>query len=167
MFVLIFCLCVLSVRLASSSSSPHGPSHHFLLDLLHHLPLPALHSYKGRSLLFHGRLPGPCQWVFPHRIYYILFHLYQGPRLHVFILSLSVSRRSVCDERGHHLHGDESRVEKWEWCLRIRLRPGLAGFPSHAHQWLHLHCPEEERMRVQASGIVVELRTLLRWQTVT
>ncbi len=93
--------------------------------------------------------------------------LIQGLHLHVFILSLSVSQRSVCDEWGHHLHGDESGAEKGEWWLRIRLHPGLAGFSSHAHQWLHLHCPEEERMRVQASGIVVELRTLLRWQTLT
>ncbi len=96
MFILIFFVCVSlqSVRLASSSSSPHGPSHHFQLDLLHHLPLPALHSFKGRSLLFHGRLPGPCQWVFPHRIYYILFHLSKDS-IYMFLFFLFLSPKGL------------------------------------------------------------------------
>lgn len=53
----------LSFRMAASGTGSYGPSHHLLLDLLHHLPLPALHPLKGRPLLFHRHLPDPRQWV--------------------------------------------------------------------------------------------------------
>lgn len=52
----------------------------------------------------------------------------------------------VCDERSHHLHGDEFGVGAGGKRLRLLLHPGVGCLPFGAHQRTHLCHLEEARM---------------------
>lgn len=54
--------------------------------------------------------------------------------------------QSVCDERRHHLHCDESWVGAHFRLLRVLLYPGLGGLPPGSHQRTHLCHLKEARM---------------------